>query len=236
MTKPASRKIRQEERSIEDLASADVNPKRHDEPSISRSISALGFIEVPVLDERTGRLIGGHGRRDSLLATKAAGQPPPEGVRLDPDGRWMVPVTIWRSRNDAEARAALVALNRLPELGGWDERELVQALTNMDSDLRFLAGYDDSSWTDLRAASGVTGDEEAAFLSDLQSGTGLGMGGTTPLGLDNAISLTLVFETRSERDYVASFLRQRLIAEELKTAGGALVALCALYDKERSSS
>src|SRR3546814_11528432 len=60
------------------------------------------------------------------------GDNPPEGVRVDAGGHWLVPVIVgWASRTDAEARAALIALNRTTELGGWVDDSLPDLLDGL---------------------------------------------------------------------------------------------------------
>src|SRR3546814_3115224 len=60
------------------------------------------------------------------------GDNPPEGVRVDAGGHWLVPVIVgWASRTDAEARAALIALNRTTELGGWVDDSLLDLLDGL---------------------------------------------------------------------------------------------------------
>ena len=51
------------------------NPKGHDGPRIRGGISAFGFVDQPVVDERTGRLVHGHGRMEQLLAMLENGKP-----------------------------------------------------------------------------------------------------------------------------------------------------------------
>jgi hypothetical protein len=121
------------------------NPKRHDRDGIRRSIAAHGFLELPVLDERTGRLVAGHGRIDQLAAMHTAGATPPDGVHVGPDGTWQVPVVRgWASSNDAHAEAYLVASNKLTTNGGWDDNELVELLKDAESaGLLDLTGYDE---------------------------------------------------------------------------------------------
>lgn len=44
---------------------------------------------------------------------------------VDPEGRWLVAVQRgWASRDDLDAEAYVIASNRIPELGGWDQEEL----------------------------------------------------------------------------------------------------------------
>ena len=40
-------------------------------------------------------------------------------------------MTGWSSRSDTEAGAALIALNRATELGGWVDEELIRLLTDL---------------------------------------------------------------------------------------------------------
>ena len=40
-------------------------------------------------------------------------------------------MTGWSSRSDTEAGAALIALNRTTELGGWADEELIRLLTDL---------------------------------------------------------------------------------------------------------
>lgn len=140
---------------LSEIKRAPHNPKKHAEARIKSSISRFGLGELPLLDERTGRLVAGHGRLDQVAAAMAAGEDPPEGVRVGPDGEWTMPVIRgWRSRSDADAEAYLTASNRLTELGGWDEQGLADMLTRLndtDAELLELAGYTDTEYRDLLA-------------------------------------------------------------------------------------
>lgn len=110
--------------SLATLTGASRNPKRHANEAISTSIGRFGYVEPIVLDERTGRLVAGHGRMQALRASKVAGQSPPQGVEVR-EGEWLVPVLRgWASRSDTEAQAYLVASNNLTTKGGWDNGEL----------------------------------------------------------------------------------------------------------------
>lgn len=124
----------------------DRNPKNHDEGTINDSINRFGVLDLIVRDERTGKIISGHGRRKAFLAMYENNETPPEGVKVDEDGMWLVPVvTGWGSRSDSEAAAALIALNRTTELGGWvDESllDLLQDLSQIDDGLVGV-GYDE---------------------------------------------------------------------------------------------
>lgn len=133
------------------------NPKRHAAAEIRASITRFSLAELPLLDERTGRLVAGHGRLDDLAARKRAGEDPPGGVRVDPaSGEWLVPVQRgWASRTDAEAEAYLAASNELSRRGGWDEDGLAEMLAD-------IAATDPA----LLVPTGFTEEDMARMLGD----------------------------------------------------------------------
>jgi hypothetical protein len=157
---------------LHEITPATRNPKGHDTEGIARSIGHFGLAEVPLLDERTGRLVAGHGRHTDLVTRYAEGKGAPEGVRVTEDGTWLVPVIRgWRSRSDEDAEAYLVASNQLTANGGWDERGLTEVLEELAAvNLLELTGYDqtgldnllalvdDSNWDDAQPLSSGTGD------------------------------------------------------------------------------
>jgi hypothetical protein len=116
------------------------NPKRHSIDELRKSMGRWGYVEPVVVDERTGLLVAGHGRRELLLDDLAAGREPPEGVEVADDGGWLVPVNRgWASADDDEAYGYLVASNRLPELGGWHTDLLTEGLRRL-AEVDGLAG------------------------------------------------------------------------------------------------
>src|SRR5690606_5459503 len=119
-----------EYQAVSEVVPAARNPKGHDTQAITASMRRLGYTEPVRVDERTGRLISGHGRVESLAALEAKGEPPPEGIEVDSEGRWTIPVVRgWRSENDIEANMALVGANALTMAGGWaDPAQLVELL------------------------------------------------------------------------------------------------------------
>lgn len=125
---------------LAELAGNPRNPKTHNLPLLDASMGRFGFVEPIVRDGRTGYVISGHGRKEQLLAMEAEGQDPPDGIRVDESGRWLAPVVAgWSSRSDAEADAALVALNRTTEVGGWNDEALLELLDGLASS---GAGFD----------------------------------------------------------------------------------------------
>ena len=113
---------------LSSLKPAKRNPKRHDLSTLDQSFDRFGFVAPIILDERTKRIVAGHGRMEALVAAKTAGESPPSRVRVRA-GEWMVPVVRgYRSKNDEEASAYLLADNQLAILGGFDDSELKEFL------------------------------------------------------------------------------------------------------------
>lgn len=138
---------------LDQVALAERNPKLHDDAGISHSIRHHGFGESPMRDERTGRLVAGHGRIEQLLALHAEGADAPDGIQVDDDGMWRVPVQAgWASKSDSDAESYLILANRLSEKGGWDDRTLTELLGDLAGDnLLELTGYDTDDLDDLLA-------------------------------------------------------------------------------------
>src|SRR5271155_386244 len=125
------------------------NPRAHSPRQIrqiARSIAAFGF-NVPVLVDAQLKVIAGHGR---VLAARA--------LELDE-----VPTIRLEHLNAAQARALMIADNRLTENSAWDERllaEQLQELSVLDLDFSLEATGFEMGDIDLRiegleAASGA---------------------------------------------------------------------------------
>lgn len=142
---------------LEDIARAPRNPKGHDADAISASITRFGLADLPVLDDRTGRLVSGHGRLDDLQSRYASGESAPDGVSVSKSGDWLVPVIRgWASRSDPDAEAYVIAANQLTMRGGWDQAALAQVLDQLnavDSELLSVTGFTDEDLSDLLAVS-----------------------------------------------------------------------------------
>ncbi len=121
------------------------NPKAHDLGALHVSINRFGFVAPITIDERTGKIVAGHGRLDALQQMKAGGKDAPAGIEVR-DGEWYAPVVRGiRFNSDAELEAYLVADNHLVELGGWEEEELAALLSDLaaeDEELLEATGYD----------------------------------------------------------------------------------------------
>lgn len=130
---------------LEKLAASGAkrNPRQHDVGVISQSVVRHGYVEPIVLDERTKKLVAGHGRIETLQALKKDKARPPDGIKED-KGQWLVPVLRgWKSKDDAQAEAYLLASNRTVELGGWDRGELETVLKDLaKKDALEGSGYD----------------------------------------------------------------------------------------------
>lgn len=146
-TEPAARWL--EYMRVSELETAPRNPNEHDRPNIKASIDRHGFVEAIVIDERTGRMVAGHGRREDLIDKRAAGEDPPEGIDVDAEGEWLVPVQRgWSSSSDADAEAYLVSSNLAPR---WDPTGLAELLGDVAQSPLGLegTGYDANSLTSL---------------------------------------------------------------------------------------
>lgn len=152
---------------LDDLRPDPRNPKGHDETTITTSMGRFGYIEPVTLDDRTGMLIGGHGRVKALTALRDSGGEPPEGIRVE-DGKWLVPVNRgWASKSDAEAAGALIALNRATELGEWVDDSLLDLLQDIDGTGAFDGtGFDLGDLDDLTIRMEEEGDPEAFALDE----------------------------------------------------------------------
>lgn len=139
---------------LAELKTALGNPKRHDVPAIIASMARGGYTAPIILDERTGRMVAGHGRLTALKSMKALGETPPDGIEVV-DGEWLVPVSRgWASQNDEAAAVILLGDNAITAKGGWDDRELVASLQKLGSFVG--SGFDD---TDLKALMKKLDDE-----------------------------------------------------------------------------
>ncbi|NGO74056.1 ParB N-terminal domain-containing protein, partial [Streptomyces boncukensis] len=117
---------------LTDLTPTPGNPKKHEVERIIESIRTHGFVDQPIADERTGTILGGHGRREALIEMQTRGDRLPAGLLLDDDGGWLVPVQRgWASRNDLEAKTVNIKLNKIGEDGGWHPRSLTTYLEDI---------------------------------------------------------------------------------------------------------
>jgi ParB-like chromosome segregation protein Spo0J len=129
-------------RAVDELKLDPANPRRHSKKQIrqiANSIRTFGFI-VPVLIDRHGRVLAGHGR---LLACRELGSTE-------------VPTLCLEHLTPAQARAFMIADNRLTEIATWDDKLLAEQLKELSLvDLDFsieVIGFEMGE-IDLRIAS-----------------------------------------------------------------------------------
>jgi ParB-like nuclease domain len=104
-------------RRIAELKPDPANPRRHTKKQIRQiadSIKTFGF-NVPILVDHDGKIIAGHGRY--------------EAARLI--GMTEVPVLCLDHLPAAQARAFMIADNRLTDRSGWDGRLLAEQLRDL---------------------------------------------------------------------------------------------------------
>src|SRR5438105_8711399 len=104
-------------RPIDQLKPDPPNPRRHERKQIRKiadSIETFGF-NVPILVDADLKVIAGHGR---LLACRLL-------------GRNEVPTISLERLSEAQARAFMIADNRLIEIASWDDRLLGEQLREL---------------------------------------------------------------------------------------------------------
>jgi hypothetical protein len=192
---------------LDHLTPDEANPKAHDLRVIDESVGRFGIIDQIVRDDRTGYIISGHGRHAALTLMRDRCDNPPEGVRVDAGGHWLVPVIVgWASRTDSEARAALIALNRTTELGGWVDDELLALLDDLTAEgdhglVGVGYGEDDIDALRQRLAADALVDKFTARQGEEAAD------GDTDLGrialVDDVREITVVVPTERYEDFYA---------------------------------
>lgn len=128
-----------------------LNAKGHDEATQRASFERWGMAQAIIRDDRTGRLLAGHGRVEATAAMRDDGEDPPRpGVKLGPDGEWLIAVQVGVvSKDDDDAHALGLAFNRVGE-GLWDDRKLAMQLIGLDGpDPLVGTGFDDAALMDV---------------------------------------------------------------------------------------
>ena len=98
------------------------NPRKHSRiqvRAIARSIDAFGF-NAPVLVDKRNQIVAGHGRYEAALLL----------------GLETIPVISLDHLTEAQARAYLLADNKLAERSSWDDGSLERDLVRLKHSLR----------------------------------------------------------------------------------------------------
>ena len=126
------------------------NVRKHDErnlESIKASLLAFGQVEPLVVQASTGKVVGGNGRVEAMLALG-----------------WSECDVTEVELSDEQARALAIALNRTAELADWDEAALAEQLRALQADdpaLLAAAGFYDEEVDELFERLAEEADDEA---------------------------------------------------------------------------
>lgn len=143
-------------RPLKEISPDPRNPRQHSSrqiTKIARSIESFGF-NVPVLVDRNGQIVAGHGR---VLAAQKLG--------------WeAVPTIMLEHLTDDQAKAYRIADNRLTEISEWDDRLLAEqlkelSLVDLDFSLEaigFEMGEIDFRIESLDVSGGPNGEKDPA--------------------------------------------------------------------------
>ena len=131
---------------LDALRAAPRNPRLHDLGLLVTSLRRFGLARLPVLDDRTRRLVAGHGIVQALVRMRGADEAPPEGVTLGVRDAWCIPVRVLSFADEAEAAAYVLVDTRATEHARWDRDGLEEVLRSLDE--RAL----DLGWTDREIA------------------------------------------------------------------------------------
>lgn len=210
---------------LQDLKVDPRNPRTHNEEQIGASIGRFGVLDLITLDERTGYIVSGHGRHKTYARMEENGDSPPEGVKVAEDGTWLIPTVVgWASRSDYEARAALIALNRSTELGGWMDEPLMELLQELDAEEGGFEGVGfgtedlDRLLTRLDSDDVPEGYETVDFSQNGQNSPGVA-------------SYTMVFDTADDLTEWQKFLRSLSKDDE---SGSTIASLVLQFVREHT--
>lgn len=195
---------------LSDLVPATRNARLHNLPDLLSKMERFGYLDPVIIDERTGRVVGGHGRMETLQEAKEAGLDAPEGVVVT-KGDWQVPtVQGWASRDDFEADAANLALNPSPNDPGYDPTILAEILGELAE-------------VDALEGTGHDADDLQALLASIEESTEATKADGTPRETGTGGMLRLVDVTFGEPDHevhhgeVWTLGRHRLVIAQLNT-------------------
>jgi ParB-like nuclease domain len=146
-------------RAITDLTPNPRNPRKHSRAqvkAIARSIEAFGF-NAPILIDRNGQIIAGHGRYEAALLL----------------GLSQIPVVGLEHLSEAKARAYMLADNKLTDRSAWNDEALalhLRELTDLALDFEIEAVGFEPPEIDLRIQSLDTTPEDEADNFEVAAG------------------------------------------------------------------
>lgn len=146
---------------LEDLHKWPSNPKEHDLGAIAASVIRFGMRDPIGANANNHFIEEGHGRLDVLDALKRQHRPAPRFVRVDDDGRWLVPVLLFDD-DEVTQRGYMLAHNRTQDLGGGYD------------DAKLLAELEDQARYGMLPGTGYDGDDVDALRRRLMEETGAG--------------------------------------------------------------
>lgn len=219
--------------SLSELKRAFRNPKDHDIGAIDASMDRFGFTTPIAVNEGTGRLVAGHGRLDTLQQRKASGLPAPRRIREE-NGEWKVPVLRGLAFDtDEEAEAYLLADNRISELGGWDDYQLAEVLSDIAASENLHGiGWDASEIDNLLKE---LGDAEIGSVAK----TGEKLLGATPEEkyheqyMTTTVRQIQLVMSQDEYEWALSALEEVLEAEGVYTNTDAILLLLKRWQEQR---
>ncbi len=170
---------------------AERNPRIHGDRQVrvlANFMARVGFFNPCRVDERTQRLVAGHGRLDALGYLLSRGRSAPKGILIDDDGEWLVPLTRgWSSKDDAEAEAVVIGDNRMNALGEWHHKTTGQMLEDLqaaDADLFEKLDYSAEDMDDVLARMGEADlNGQAPGSGDVEHALRTGTGGAPDAAL-----------------------------------------------------
>ena len=137
------------------------NPKRHASEKLEKSFSRFGFTNPIIVDEKSGRIVAGHGRIDTIQKMKVLGLAPPDRV-IKKNKDWLLPIVRGvRFNNDKEAEAYLIADNQLTMAEGFDNELLGNMMATFSKELLNVIGMNEDVIKNIQSqgdgANGKTG-------------------------------------------------------------------------------